>query len=74
MKRVECPCCYGKTLFNERAFEKCSQCGWIDDYAQYEHPDFGGGVNRISLNEAKELYTKYKDDFRNHKDEWKRNQ
>ena len=33
-------------------------CGWQDDAVQNDNPDYKGGANQMSLNEAKEAYKK----------------
>ena len=51
-----CPCC-GKHYFSEEdSFEICPVCGWEDDKFQRHHPDFDGGANVMSLNQAREAY------------------
>ena len=51
-----CPVC-GKQEFSEYdSFEFCHNCGWQDDSIQEEEPDFSGGANDMSLNEAREAY------------------
>lgn len=47
-----CPVCGGEQL---EAFEICG-CGWQNDPVQYDDPDYAGGANRMSLNEAKKAY------------------
>ena len=39
-------------------FDICERCGWQDDDVQHGNPDFKGGMNEMSLNEAKEAYKK----------------
>ena len=54
--RHKCPVC-GKHDFSEvDSFEYCSVCGWGDDMLQEQKPDFEGGFNRMSLNQAKKAY------------------
>lgn len=36
----------------------CEVCGWEDDIVQNAHPDYRGGANQMSLNEAREAYKK----------------
>ena len=53
-----CPCCGEYTLHESPpgTFEICSICGWEDDDVQYMDPDYSGGANEVSLNEAKRIY------------------
>mgnify|MGYP000934988302 CR=1 FL=1 len=53
----ECPCCNEKTLTDDPGhYDICSNCGWEDDPIQREDPDYAGGANEMSLNEAREAY------------------
>lgn len=53
-----CPVC-GKYEFTERGgFEICPVCGWEDDPVQRREPDYAGGANKMSLNEAKQMWGK----------------
>lgn len=58
MEKYKCVCCEQYTLEEEPpgTFEICPICGWEDDFAQYEDPDYKGGANVMSLNEAKIQY------------------
>lgn len=49
-----CACCGAKV---ER-YDICDVCGWQDDDVQNSQPDYKGGANQMSLNEAKEAYMK----------------
>jgi hypothetical protein len=56
-----CPCC-GKLTLKEPpggTFLICEVCGWEDDPIQFDDPDYKGGANRVSLNEAKANVSKY---------------
>ena len=55
MKLYPCPCCGHLTLSEDThsTYEICSVCGWEDDPVQFKNPDFKGGANKESLNEAK---------------------
>ena len=47
----------GQHHFEEEDFyEVCPVCGWEDDGLQRDNPDYAGGANRMSLNEAKVAY------------------
>ena len=37
----------------------CPVCGWEDDEVQYYNPNFWGGANEESLNEARENYARF---------------
>ncbi len=50
-----CACC-GMVEVGFYAF--CDVCGWQDDSVQNKNPDYRGGANQMSLNEAKEAYKK----------------
>ena len=51
-----CPCC-GQYYFTEKnAYEICPVCGWEDDPLQRREPEFEGGANRLSLQEARRKY------------------
>jgi rubredoxin len=53
--RYKCSCCGYYTLPEESAgnYNICPVCNWEDDYVQLHNPDFEGGANRVSLNQAK---------------------
>lgn len=54
--REMCPCC-GRHRFEEVDFyEICPVCGWEDDPLQRDEPDYEGGANEMSLNQAREAY------------------
>ncbi|WP_430760323.1 CPCC family cysteine-rich protein [Solilutibacter silvestris] len=48
-----CPCCFSRTLGEQGSYEICGVCGWEDDPAQSEDPDYAAGANRDSLNTAR---------------------
>lgn len=60
-KGYPCPCCGFLTLSENthETFEICPICNWEDDDVQFKNPDFHGGANSESLNEAKENYSKF---------------
>ena len=53
---VPCPCCGVGFVSEGHEFDICEECGWEDDDYQFNHPDYRGGANRISLNEARQNY------------------
>lgn len=56
--RLICPCC-GKHKFEEVDFyEVCPVCGWEDDGIQRDDPNYTGGANVMSLNQAKAAWGK----------------
>lgn len=56
-KKYRCPCCGYFTLEDEPGhFDICPVCFWEDDNIQSFEPDYVGGANRISLNEARTNY------------------
>lgn len=59
VKKYHCPCCGYRTLHDgSGCFDICPVCYWEDDNVQRDNPDYKGGANDISLNEARENYKK----------------
>ncbi len=55
-EKHNCPVC-GEFEFSETdSYETCEVCGWEDDALQEKNPDYKGGANLMSLNEAKTAY------------------
>jgi hypothetical protein len=52
MKKKQCACC-GQATLELEDFDICDVCGWHDDPVQNDDPDYRGGANFASLNEAK---------------------
>ena len=52
-----CPCCGEKTIENLGDYEICDICKWEDDPVQSKDPNFSGGANKMSLNEARKAYS-----------------
>lgn len=51
-----CPVC-GKFIFDEEgSYDFCEVCNWCDDPLQEKYPDFPGGANDMSLNQARKAY------------------
>ncbi|MBR3954716.1 MAG: hypothetical protein IKJ63_04525 [Clostridia bacterium] len=50
-----CACC---GMIEVEFYDFCDVCGWQDDLVQNKNPDYRGGANQMSLNEAKEAYKK----------------
>lgn len=56
MDKHICPVC-GMYEFSEHdSFEVCEVCGWEDDCLQLEEPDYEGGANDMSLNQARAMW------------------
>ena len=56
-KKYKCPCCENYTLDNEPGtFDICNICYWEDDNVQRINPNYDGGANDISLNQARKNY------------------
>ena len=51
--KIKCPCC-GKTMVSEH--DICEVCFWQNDPVQLYDPDFSGGANMMSLNEARKAW------------------
>ncbi|MFK3913424.1 CPCC family cysteine-rich protein [Enterobacter cancerogenus] len=51
-----CPCCGQYEFPEEGSYEICPICTWEDDPVQTEEPDYKGGANVMSLNEAREAF------------------
>lgn len=51
---IKCPCC-GETDVSD--YDICSNCSWENDPVQRLKPEFAGGANEMSLNEAINAYT-----------------
>lgn len=51
-----CPCCGQYEFSGEGSYEICPVCNWEDDPVQAEEPDYRGGANVMSLNEARDAF------------------
>ena len=57
-KSHKCPVC-DKSVFSKTcSFEVCGVCGWTDDFYQELYPDEDCFANIMSLNEARNAYSK----------------
>lgn len=56
-----CHCCGFLTLTEEPtgSYEICPVCFWEDDPVQNNDPDYPGGANDVSLNEARRNFAAY---------------
>lgn len=52
-----CPCCGRLSIIHVGTYEICEVCGWEDDPFQSENPDYPGGANELSLNQARSIWT-----------------
>ncbi len=51
---MKCPVCGKDTFFlHDDAFDGCDTCGWEHDLVQEDDPDYEGGANDMSLNQAR---------------------
>ena len=59
-KKYQCPCCGYYTLdYGPGRFDICQVCYWEDDLVQSDDPNYWGGANVISLNDARENYKNF---------------
>ncbi|RYZ91176.1 MAG: hypothetical protein EOP04_01435 [Proteobacteria bacterium] len=59
-QKYHCPCCGYLTLEEPvRHFDICDVCSWEDDNIQYDSPDYRGGANKVSLNEARRNFLEF---------------
>lgn len=56
-----CPCCGFLTLSEKPpgTFEICPVCFWEDDKVQFNEPEYIGGANKVSLNQARKNFLKF---------------
>ena len=54
--KMPCPCCGEGLVEGEHLYDVCEVCGWEDDDYQFNHPDYRGGANSMSLNEARAAF------------------
>jgi hypothetical protein len=55
-----CPCCGSRTSQRlRRAYDICPVCFWEDDPVQFDDPDYEGGANVVSLNEARRNFREF---------------
>lgn len=60
-KKHQCPCCGYFTFEKEvdNTFAICDVCYWEDDGVQLDDPNYTGGANTMSLNQARENYKRW---------------
>ena len=54
--KVPCPCCGIGYVEEGHQNDICDVCYWEDDPVQYRDPNYRGGANKLSLNEAKAAF------------------
>lgn len=61
-ERFACLCCGHLTLDEPPGgtFNICPVCFWEDDDVQADDPEFAGGANNLSLNEARRNFRAYR--------------
>lgn len=56
LRTMLCPIC-GDYRFQEHDdFDICPICGWENDGLQNDNPDYAGGANWMSVNQAREAF------------------
>lgn len=55
---IKCPVCGKYEFMHEDDFDVCPECGWENDGLQIDDPEYVGGANRMSLNQAREAWKK----------------
>ena len=50
---IKCPVCCKYEFEYDNDYDVCETCGWENDGVQLDDPDYSGGANDISLNEAR---------------------
>lgn len=60
-KKYACPCCGYRTLYKvpPRCYAICPVCYWEDDPVQFDDPDYVGGANNVSLNQARKNFLEF---------------
>jgi Cysteine-rich CPCC len=53
-----CPCCNIATVGKIGEYDICPTCDWVDDPYQRSDVNLAGGVNKLSLTEAREVWKK----------------
>lgn len=58
--KYQCPCCEHYTLSKkpDNTFQLCPVCYWEDDGVQLNDPEYTGGANEVSLNQARTNFKK----------------
>lgn len=53
---IKCPVCGRYEFEKEDDYDVCPVCNWENDGLQYEEPDYAGGANVMSLNQARKAW------------------
>ena len=53
---MKCPVCGKYEFQHEDDYDVCPVCNWENDGLQYDEPDYAGGANDMSLNQAREAW------------------
>tara|TARA_B110000503_G_scaffold132322_1_gene208137 strand:+ start:2225 stop:2470 length:246 start_codon:yes stop_codon:yes gene_type:complete len=56
---IICPVCSTLSFYSSDfpgSYFICEKCGWEDDDVQFDDPNYAGGANDISLNQARIEY------------------
>jgi hypothetical protein len=53
---MKCPVCGQYEFARQDDYDVCEVCGWENDGLQEKQPDYEGGANEISLNEARKIW------------------
>ena len=56
---IKCPVCNSYDFEEDNDFDICEICGWENDGVQLDDPNYRGGANRKSLNEAKAAWVSH---------------
>lgn len=59
--KYQCPCCehYTLDLKPNNTFQICPVCFWEDDGVQLNAPEYEGGANEMSLNQARRNFKEF---------------
>ncbi|MCL2388401.1 MAG: hypothetical protein FWC89_12780 [Defluviitaleaceae bacterium] len=49
---IKCPVCNRYEFEEDNDFDVCDICGWENDGVQLDDPNYRGGANKNSLNDA----------------------
>ena len=53
---MKCPVCGQYDFEEDNDFDVCEVCGWENDGVQLDDPEYSGGANSMSLNEARAAF------------------